>query len=277
MSKLKKVNKSRVYDEILNDGSTFVLSPRVKTIKYLNEVHGLTEQEYYNIVIHKDINYIHLCKSSKCNNSIPFYNLNRGYEKDTCNYQCLGVYRNDRGIGTNLPKCRDKAYESLMNRINSGNFHLQSKEVLDKINSDESRAIHRSEMKRINADKVSKGTHNFQKPEARIKSRYTEFLRKGDVNEICYFYVLNMEQLKILMMLIYGITDIQNKPSLIKSMHIAQIVDKRKNITLGYFISSKYEKQIKPLIDKIDRDEKLAKLKKLKQHEDFEKESENNS
>ncbi len=66
-------------------------------------------------------------------------------------------------------------------------------------------------------------------------------------------------------MLIYGITDIQNKPSLIKSMDIAQIVDKRKNITL------------KPLIDKIDRDEKLAKLKKLKQHEDFEKESENNS
>ena len=36
-------------------------------------------------------------------------------------------------------------------------------------------------------------------------------------------------------------------------------------------------KQFKPLIDKIDRDEKLAKLKKLKQHEDFEKESENNS
>ncbi|MCT7489254.1 hypothetical protein N5T63_10120 [Aliarcobacter cryaerophilus] len=78
-------------------------------------------------------------------------------------------------------------------------------------------------------------------------------------------------------MLIYGITDIQNKPSLIKSMDIAQIVDKRKNIILGYFISSKYEKQIKPLIDKIDRDEKLAKLKKLKQHEDSEKESENNS
>ncbi len=78
-------------------------------------------------------------------------------------------------------------------------------------------------------------------------------------------------------MLIYGITDIQNKPSLIKSMDIAQIVDKRKNITLGYFISSKYEKQIKPLIDKIEQNKKLAKLKKLKQHEDFEKESENNS
>ena len=53
-------------------------------------------------------------------------------------------------------------------------------------------------------------------------------------------------------MLIYGITDIQNKPSLIKSMDIAQIVDKRKNITLGYFISSKYEKQIKPWIGNED-------------------------
>ena len=41
-------------------------------------------------------------------------------------------------------------------------------------------------------------------------------------------------------MLIYGITDTQNKP----------------------------------LIDKINRDEKLAKSNKLKQHEDFEKESE---
>ena len=71
-------------------------------------------------------------------------------------------------------------------------------------------------------------------------------------------------------MLIYGITDIQNKPSLIKAMDIAQIIDRRKHTTLGYFISSKYEKQIRPLIDKIDREEKLAKLNKLKQHQDLE-------
>ena len=37
-------------------------------------------------------------------------------------------------------------------------------------------------------------------------------------------------------MLIYGITDIQNKPSLIKSMDIAQIVDKKKYyIRIFYF------------------------------------------
>ena len=65
----------------------------------------------------------------------------------------------------------------------------------------------------------------------------------------------------------YGVTDIQNKPSLIKAMDIAEIIDRRKHITLGYFISSKYEKQIRPLIEKIDREEKLVKLKL---HQDLE-------
>ena len=68
----------------------------------------------------------------------------------------------------------------------------------------------------------------------------------------------------------YGVTDIQNKPSLIKAMDIAEIIDRRKHITLGYFISSKYEKQIRPLIEKIDKEEKLLKLNKLKQYQDLE-------
>jgi hypothetical protein len=71
-------------------------------------------------------------------------------------------------------------------------------------------------------------------------------------------------------MLIYGVTDIQNKPSLIKAIDIAQIIDRRKHTTLGYFISSKYDEMIKPIIEKIDRQEKLAKLHKLKSHQDIE-------
>jgi hypothetical protein len=71
-------------------------------------------------------------------------------------------------------------------------------------------------------------------------------------------------------MLTYGVTDIQNKPSLIKAIDIAKIIDRRKNITLGYFISAKYEDIIKPIIEKIDREEKLAKLHKLKNHQDLE-------
>jgi hypothetical protein len=71
-------------------------------------------------------------------------------------------------------------------------------------------------------------------------------------------------------MVTYGITDIQNKPSLIKAMDIAQIVDRRAHTTLGYFISSKYDNYVKPIIEKIDKEEKLSKLHKLKLHQDLE-------
>jgi len=71
-------------------------------------------------------------------------------------------------------------------------------------------------------------------------------------------------------MLSYGVTDIQTKPSIIKSMDIAEIVDKKKHITLEYYISAKYENYIKPIIEKIDKEEKLKKLKKLKAHQDLE-------
>jgi len=71
-------------------------------------------------------------------------------------------------------------------------------------------------------------------------------------------------------MLSYGITDIQSKPSLIKNMDIGKIVDKRARTTLGYFISTKYESYIRPIIDKIDREEKLDKLRRLAAHQDLE-------
>jgi len=71
-------------------------------------------------------------------------------------------------------------------------------------------------------------------------------------------------------MLRYGITDIQTKPSLIKMMDIGEIVDKRKHITLGFYLSAKYENDIRPVIEKIEREEKLAKLKRLKEHQDME-------
>ncbi len=68
----------------------------------------------------------------------------------------------------------------------------------------------------------------------------------------------------------YGITDIQTKPSIIKDMEVGKIVDKRANKTIGFFISSKYENIIKPIIKKIDKEEKIAKLKILKKHQDME-------
>ncbi len=70
-------------------------------------------------------------------------------------------------------------------------------------------------------------------------------------------------------MTICGITDIQTKPSIIKDMEVGKIVDKRANKTIGFFISSKYENMIKPIIKKIDKEKKIAKLKILKKHQDL--------
>ncbi len=71
-------------------------------------------------------------------------------------------------------------------------------------------------------------------------------------------------------MLSYGITDIQTKPSLIKQMDMGKIIDKRSRITLGYFISSKYDRLITPIIKQIEREKKIEKLKRLKAHQDLE-------
>ncbi len=68
----------------------------------------------------------------------------------------------------------------------------------------------------------------------------------------------------------YGITALQNQPSLFKQMRISRIIDKRKHKNLGYFISAKYEDIIFKMIKEIEKKEKIAKLKILKQHQDME-------
>jgi len=70
-------------------------------------------------------------------------------------------------------------------------------------------------------------------------------------------------------MIEYGITTLQSKPSLFKEMTISKIVDKRKHINIGYFISSKYEDIISDVISKIEHQEKITKLNKLKEHQDL--------
>jgi hypothetical protein len=67
-----------------------------------------------------------------------------------------------------------------------------------------------------------------------------------------------------------GITALQSKPALLKTMLFSEIIDKREKRTLGYYISSKYEKYVKELIEKIERDEKIRKLHILKKHQDLE-------
>ena len=71
-------------------------------------------------------------------------------------------------------------------------------------------------------------------------------------------------------MVSYGITEIQNKPSLMKEMDVGEIIDKRASKKLGYFISSKYKDLVEPVLKEIERAKKLEKLERLKKHQDLE-------
>jgi hypothetical protein len=71
-------------------------------------------------------------------------------------------------------------------------------------------------------------------------------------------------------MITYGVTTIQNKPSLLKEMDLAKIVDKRAHKNIGYFIPAKYEKYIIATIEEIEKAEKIEKLKRLRKHQDIE-------
>jgi uncharacterized protein YkvS len=68
----------------------------------------------------------------------------------------------------------------------------------------------------------------------------------------------------------YGVKEIENSPSIIKNIDIGEIVDKKENIKLGYYISAKYENYLRPIIEKIDKEEKIKKLKILKKYQDLE-------
>ena len=68
----------------------------------------------------------------------------------------------------------------------------------------------------------------------------------------------------------YGISEIQSKPSLIKEMSLAKIVDKRAHKLLGYFIAEKYTSYVDEIIRKIEQKERIEKLKKIKEQTDWE-------
>jgi len=71
-------------------------------------------------------------------------------------------------------------------------------------------------------------------------------------------------------MLSFGISEIQSKPSLMKSITVAKIVDRRAHRDLGYFISEKYAAYLEDILKKIERDERIAKLEKIKAGTDWE-------
>lgn len=56
---------------------------------YLEERYGLTLQEYYNLVVYGDKDYVHKCMNSNCNNPTIWLGLSKGYQ-GYCSRACSG-------------------------------------------------------------------------------------------------------------------------------------------------------------------------------------------
>lgn len=52
--------------------------------RYLMDKYNLTQQQYYNIVVYRDINYINKCGYCECDNSTEFKTLLMGYRRGCC-------------------------------------------------------------------------------------------------------------------------------------------------------------------------------------------------
>ena len=57
-------------------------------LKHVKETYGLTAQQYYNIIVYDDINYVGKCKT--CGKETEFIKLSKGY-RDYCCHWCTSA------------------------------------------------------------------------------------------------------------------------------------------------------------------------------------------
>lgn len=87
--------------------------------RYLSATYNITVQQYYNIVVHNDINYVQKCSRDGCDDCVPFYGLARGYLK-YCSNSCKNQDRwNDSDYREHMSELGKISMEKLLPKINS--------------------------------------------------------------------------------------------------------------------------------------------------------------
>jgi hypothetical protein len=163
---MSKLNKE-LYTCTLNPG--FILMDKVKYIcqiegdhstklrkssfiKMLREKYDLSEDEYYNIVVHGDINYINPCK--QCGGPTRRYGGLLSRYREFCSISCTATNTNlrtaaegtnpfqDRDfIKRNLPKAIEGTKKRLKELASKGEHPFQKQWVIDKHSSINSKRL----------------------------------------------------------------------------------------------------------------------------------------
>jgi hypothetical protein len=82
-------DKTQKYFDHLNPNNNIWI-PKSKINKYLLNTYNLTQEQYFNIVVHNDINYKSYCE--ECSKELRLKSLTKGYFR-FCNQSCITTNR----------------------------------------------------------------------------------------------------------------------------------------------------------------------------------------
>lgn len=104
----------------------------------LNNKYNMSLEDYYNLIVHEDINYPHVCKNPECGKRLKFLGLHGGYQ-GTCNRACADRYHSYHMVEITKTGCY------------MGTSHFIKYNSLDS-----TKDLRRSQVERHKADKSSK-------------------------------------------------------------------------------------------------------------------------
>lgn len=138
----------------------------------LSDKYGLTLEEYYNIIVYGDKDYIHECMNPECRKKLEFLGLHRGY-KGTCNRECANRLHSYRMVDIT----KTGVYKGTSSFI--------------KYNSLEStRALRSNEAKRAKDDKSSR---SFGSEWVSRFTNYSNIMSRYSADSDRYLYLVNFK------------------------------------------------------------------------------------
>lgn len=124
--KIAKVRDNIYLDQLDGHTKIRILS---KFIEYINNKYGLSDKEYYNLVVFNDMNYNKVCECPVCNNYTKFLNINNGYKRFCSNSCGLGSRGDMSGNFKSYYERLDKTVIKVNNKRKK-NFSVMSEEEI---------------------------------------------------------------------------------------------------------------------------------------------------
>lgn len=80
------------HNKFINQLNLKVYSNSNEMMKDISRDFGLTEEQYYNLVVYGDKDAVHICSREGCNNKIPYRGFYEGF-RHTCSTECTNLMR----------------------------------------------------------------------------------------------------------------------------------------------------------------------------------------